>query len=114
MDNALAYSLAIIFLVISVNFYLLVYRRMRGPRPRKPNRIAPSEARQAAWRDKEVQRRIDREQDDAYHRVQLRNETLALYDEVRRRAAAREKEEINKDKNKDNINNTSQNEENPN
>jgi len=56
------------------------------------NRAAVEEAKQALWRDKEIARRIEREQDDALERVKLRNETLAMYDEVRRRAAERESE----------------------
>ena len=65
----------------------------RGNRKRKrTDRAAAEEAAQAIWRDKEVARRIEREQDDALERVKLRNETLAVYEEVRRRAAARESE----------------------
>jgi len=45
------------------------------------------EAEQVIWRDKEIARRIEREQDGAYERVKLKNETLAFYDEVRRRHA---------------------------
>jgi len=95
MDNAAASLFILLFIVVALNFYLIVIRRIRSDnkRSRKPGRIAIDEAKQALWRDKEVQRRIDREQDDAYERVKLRNETLALYDEVRRRAAEREQEE---------------------
>jgi len=50
-------------------------------------RAAVDEAKQALWRDKEVERRIRREQEDALERVILRNETLAIYEEVRRRHA---------------------------
>jgi len=50
-------------------------------------RAAEDEAKQALWRDKEIARRLAREQEDALERVLLRNETLALYEEVRRRHA---------------------------
>ena len=58
----------------------------------KLGRAAREEAKQAIWRDKEVARRIEREQDDAIEIIKLKNETLAIYEEVRRRAAEREKE----------------------
>jgi len=51
------------------------------------SRAAVDEAKQALWRDKEIARRIRREQEDAIECINLRNETLALYDEVRRRHA---------------------------
>jgi len=50
-------------------------------------RAAADEAKQALWRDKEIARRLAREEEDALERVLLRNETLALYEEVRRRHA---------------------------
>ena len=91
MESGIAYLFAIIFFVIALNLFF-VFRRLKSNTKRRPGRIAYDEAKQAAWREKEVQRRITREVDDAYHRVQLRNETLAFYTEVRRRAAARERE----------------------
>jgi len=93
MDSGITSLFIIIFIVVAINFYLLIFRRMKGIRARKLTRPAVSEDKQAIWRDKEVQRRIEGEQAAAYERVKLRNETLALYDEVRRRAAEREKEE---------------------
>jgi len=68
---------------------------MRNEKKRsKRYRVAPEERKQAIWRDKEIARRVAREEEDALERFKLRNETLALYDEVRRRAAAREAEGI--------------------
>jgi len=86
MDGSVGYLFAIIFAIVGLNFYLLVIRTRRGNRQRKkPNRVAVDEAKQAIWRDKEIERRLEREQDGALERVKLREETLALYDEVRRR-----------------------------
>jgi len=89
MEGSVAYLFAIIFFVIALNLYFVLTRLRRGSgkRRKRMDRAAIDEARQALWRDKEVARRIEREQDDAYERVILRNETLALYDEVRRRHA---------------------------
>jgi len=67
-------------------------RIKKEKRSSKRYRVAPEERKQAIWRDKEIARRIAREEEDALERFKLRNETLALYDEVRRRAAARESE----------------------
>jgi len=88
METGVAYLFAIIFIVIALNFYFLFFRVRRGnSRYKRMGRQAVDEAKQALWRDKEVARRIEREQDDAYERVKLRNETLAYYEEVRRRHA---------------------------
>jgi len=62
-------------------------KRDNNRRRKRMTRAAVDEAKQALWRDKEVERRIAREQEDAIERVILRNETLELYEEVRRRHA---------------------------
>ena len=88
MESGIVYLFAIIFIVIALNFYFMFFRVRRGnSRYKRMGRTAVDEAKQSLWRDKEVARRIEREQDDAYERVKLRNETLAFYDEVRRRHA---------------------------
>jgi len=87
MNSSVAYLFAIIFIVIALNFYFLIFRRMKRDKPKKMGRAAVDEAKQALWREKEVARRLEREQDDAIERIKLRNETLALYEEVRRRHA---------------------------
>jgi len=93
MDGSVAYLFAIVFFVLALNIYFIISRMRRGNSKRtRMSRAAVEEAKQALWRDKEVARRIEREQDDALERVKLRNETLALYDEVRKRAAERETE----------------------
>jgi len=92
LDSSVAYIFAIVFIVLALNIYFITSRFRRSSRPKKMGRAAVEEAKQALWRDKEVARRIEREQYDALERVKLRNETLAIYDEVRKRAEARERE----------------------
>ena len=93
MESSVAYLFVLIFFVVALNAYIFIFRNRRNNR-RRITKAAADEAKQALWRDKEVARRIEREQSDAYERVKLRNETLAIYDEVRKRAAARESEGI--------------------
>ena len=90
--ESIAYIILIVFFIVAINMYFVVLRLRSGNRRSKKNRVAPEEAEQKKWRDQEVIRRIEREQDGAYERVKLRNETLALYDEVRKRAETRESE----------------------
>ena len=92
MDSGIVYIFAIVFIVVALNLFFVLSRMKNSTRHKKMNRAAVEEAKQALWRDKEIARRIEREQDDALERVKLRNETLAMYDEVRRRAAERESE----------------------
>jgi len=92
MNASIVYIFAIIFIVLAINIFFLALRTGRGNRYKRMNRVAVDEAKQALWRDNEIIRRIEREQEGALERVKLRNETLALYDEVRRRAALRESE----------------------
>jgi hypothetical protein len=90
-QNAVAYLIAIIALILMMNLFFVISRMRRNKNKKPVGRGAPDEAKQAIWREKEVQRRIEREQDDAYARVQLRNETLAIYEEVHQLAIIREK-----------------------
>jgi len=93
VNASVAALFAIVFVIIIFNFYFLVVRNRRGGnRYKRMNRTAVDEAKQALWRDNEVKRRIEREEEDALERVKLRNETLALYDEVRKRATERDSE----------------------
>jgi len=91
MGSGAAYLFAIVFFVIALNFYFLFFRMRRGNKRKRTDRIAVEEAKQAIWREKEVARRIEREQDDALERVKLKNETLALYETVRQRHAHEDK-----------------------
>ena len=90
MDSGVAYIFAIVLVVLVINVFIIRAQFRRGNnavKRRRSDRVALSEAEQAKWRDKEVARRIEHEQDGAYERVTLKNETLAFYDEVRRRHA---------------------------
>lgn len=81
----LGYLIAIIVFVIVGNFFLL-FKRHKGDR--KPSKKpALSESAASRIRDREIQRRIDREQEDAARRVDLRNKTFELYEQVRKNAA---------------------------
>ena len=93
MESGVAYLFAIIGFVLALNIYFMFVRFRRGSRRKRITRAAADEAKQALWRDKEVKRRIDREDEDALERVKLKNETLALYDEVRRRHAKKDENE---------------------
>ena len=88
MNASVVYIFAIVFVVVALNIYFLTSRiRRDNNRRKRMTRAAVDEAKQALWRDKEVARRIAREQDDALESLKLKNETLALYEEVRRRHA---------------------------
>ena len=91
MNAGVAYIFAILFLVVALNLFF-VLRRIRNDKStrKRTTRIPPDEVKQAIWRDKEVARRIEREQDDAYERLTLRNETLAYYETVRQRHAKKD------------------------
>jgi len=92
MNSSIGYIFAIVFIVIALNLFFVVSRMRQGDKRRnKRNRVAPDEAKQALWRDREIERRLEREQDGANERVKLREETLALYDEVRRRHAEKDR-----------------------
>jgi len=90
MDSSVAYIFAIVLVVLVINVFIIRAQFRRGNsqvRKRRSDRAVLGEEEQAIWRDKEVARRIEREQDGAYERLKLKNETLALFDEVRRRHA---------------------------
>jgi len=88
VNSSIAYIFAIIFVVLALNIYFLTSRMRRDNKRRtRMTRAAVDEAKQALWRDREVARRIAREQEDALESLTLKNETLALYEEVRRRHA---------------------------
>jgi len=91
MHAALPYVISIVAFVIVLNFVMLFFR-LRRDRVKKPSRLSLDEERAALLRHNEIKRRIEREEKQALEHVELRNKTLELYDEVRRRAAAREKE----------------------
>lgn len=90
MEGAFAYIVAIVFFVIALNFFFL-YMRLKKDRYRKTGKVAIEEEKAAKLREKEIQRRLNREQEDAARFIELRNKTLDLYDQVRKRANEREK-----------------------
>ena len=91
MQGAFVYIIAIVAFVITLNFVML-FIRLRRDKYRKPSRETLEEAKAAELRDREIKRRLNREEEDALHQVELRNKTLDLYMAVRRRAAERERE----------------------
>ena len=93
MEAAFVYILAIVAFVIVLNFVMLMFR-LRRDRYKKPSREALDEERAAIVRDHEIKRRLEREENEAIEFVEKRNKTFELYEEVRRRAAAREKEAL--------------------
>ena len=90
MNGAFAFLIAVVFFVIILNFFMLFRRMKRDQRPRI-GRKAMSEQKAAEMRDREVHRRIEREQEHAARQVELRNKTFELYEQVRRNAAERER-----------------------
>jgi len=91
MFGVYAFLVGIVFIVIVINFAML-YNRLKRDKKLKREGIAMSEPEASRWREKEIQRRLDREQEEAVKRVDLRNKTLELYEQVRRNAAAAENE----------------------
>ena len=85
----MGYLIAVILIVMLGNafFFYQHYKRNRKPAVR-----STTEEKAAVYREHEIQRRFDREQEEAAKRVELRNKTLALYEQVRRNAEARERQ----------------------
>ena len=76
----------IVFLVIVMNFFVLFLRMKRNTSPYgRKGKQAVQEDVAAVYRDNEVQRRIDLEQDRIAQYLEKREKTWALYEEVRRR-----------------------------
>ena len=86
MSSVYAFLVAIIVMVVAMNFFMVFRRFRRDFRPRS-KRVAMDEITAAKLREKEVWRRIEREQEDAARQVELRNNTFKLYDIVRKRAS---------------------------
>jgi len=89
MSGIYSFVIMIVFFVIAINFFMLFLRLRRTRRPRIV-KAAMEEKEAAEWRDKEILRRLDHEQEEAAKAVELRNKTLALYEQVRKNAADRE------------------------
>ena len=86
MNAAVGSLIAIVLLVVVMNFVALFMRlkKNRIPYGRKGKQAVEEEV-AAIRRDKEVQRRLDLEQDRIRRFLEQRANTWALYEEVRRR-----------------------------
>jgi len=91
MNGYLPLLLAVVFFVIVSNFFMLYMRTRKDRRP-KSGRAAMSESEAMERRDRDIRRRIDLEQEECARQVELRNKTLDLYEQVRRKAAAAEEQ----------------------
>jgi len=89
MTSAFAYLVAVIFFVILLNFVVL-FMRLRRDRYQRPTKPTMDEEQAAIRRHKEIQRRLDREQEELAYRVEMRNKTLDIYKEVRSKHAQTE------------------------
>ena len=92
MNDAIIILIVIIFFVIAANFFMVFLRLKRNRRP-KISKAAMEEQEAAQWRDREIKRRLDREQEEAAQYVELRDKTLGLYEQVRKDAAAKQAQE---------------------
>ena len=88
MEGMMGYLLVVILIILIGNAFFF-YRQYK--RNRKPYVRSTPEEKAAIYRAHEIQRRLDREQEDAAKQVELRNKTLALYEQVRKNAEAAEK-----------------------
>ena len=89
MSGAFGFIVAMVFLVIALNFYML-FIRMRRDRVKKPGRLALDEDEAAELRDKSIQRKLDHEEEQALEYIKKRNRTFELYEQVRREAAIKD------------------------
>ena len=81
------YVYAIMLVVIAVNFYMVFTRHKKNRDERKRD---ANEQLASVKALKEVQRKLDTEQDNLAKRVELQNRTFELFDQVRKRALAGE------------------------
>ena len=79
------YLFAILGILIVANFYFL-YKRSR--KSRNVGKEATARREETVKRHDALIRRLDREQEEAARRVELRNKTLEMYDQVRKQAQA--------------------------
>ena len=87
------YLFAIIGLLIVFNFYMLFRRSRKGGGSKKS---AAAKRMETAKQHDDLVRKLDHEQEDAARRVELRNKTLEMYEQVRKKAEADEQAEENK------------------
>ena len=85
MASMIGPLIAIVFIVIAANIFI-VFRRLKTNPVRKSGTRAMDEKEAAELRDSEIKRRFQQEFEDDLRRVELRNKTLDLYEQVRKRA----------------------------
>ena len=92
MEAFVGSIIAIVIIVVLGNLFM-VFRRFRNIKLSRTRKPAMDEQKAELIRSRAIQSRLEREQDEAKRRVELRNKTLELYEQVRRNAAARERGE---------------------
>jgi len=81
----------IVFIVLIMNAVFLFFRIRNNPlRKSSRKQRAPEEFEDSIRREKQINLRIEQEDENAKRRVELRNSTLELYDAVRKKAAEAE------------------------
>ena len=85
--QSMEYFFILIGILVVVNFYLL-FKRTKRSRFTKKN--AQAERMANIKRRDDLIRKLDLEQKDAARRVELRNKTFEMYEQVRQNAAAAE------------------------
>jgi len=83
------YLFTIIAILIIVNLFMLFKRSRKS---RNMGKDSKSERIATAKRHDDLVRKLDHEQADAIRRVELRNKTFEMYEQVRRQAEADEQE----------------------
>ena len=86
MHGAFAYLVAIMAFVIVLNFVML-FMRLKRDRNKKPTKPAIEEEKAAISRHREIQRRLDREQEELTYHIQMQNKMFDMYELVRAKAA---------------------------
>ncbi|MCL2125624.1 MAG: hypothetical protein FWH33_06520 [Oscillospiraceae bacterium] len=84
------YLFAVIAILVVANFYLLFRRRNKG---RNVGKTAKAQREAQVKHHADLVRKLDREQEDAARRVELRNKTLEMYEQVKTNSAEKEKAE---------------------
>ena len=90
MNSSHAILIAVVFFIVAINFFLLFLRLRRDRNPETKGKAA-EENEAVKWRANAIQRRLHNELEDSARRVELRNKTLDLYEQVRKKAAEAEK-----------------------
>ena len=88
MGGNIGFLILVVFIVLVINFF--VWFRRHGKSLRS-SRKSMTEEHARVIRHNEIQRRFEREQEDALEYIEKRNKTLDLYEQVRKQAEATEK-----------------------